>query len=63
MANKQTIIGKTAPVPLGQQKAVNSLPVVFAEDQPPIPVEEQNKIQSEVALRSEERRVGKECRL
>jgi hypothetical protein len=50
MANKQTIIGKTAPVPLGQQKAVNSLPVVFAEDQPAIPVEEQNKIQSEVAL-------------
>lgn len=50
MANKRTIIGKTAPVPLGQQKAVNSLPVVFAEDQPPIPVEEQNKIQSEVAL-------------
>lgn len=50
MANKKTIIGKTAPVPLGQQKAVNSLPVVFAEDQPPIPVEEQNKIQSEVAL-------------
>lgn len=50
MANKQTIIGKTAPVPLGQQKATNSLPVVFAEDQPPIPVEEQNKIQSEVAL-------------
>jgi len=50
MANKKTIIGKTAPVPLGQQKAVNSLPIVFAEDQPPIPVEEQNKIQSEVAL-------------
>ncbi len=50
MANKQTIIGKTAPVPLGQQKAVNSLPVVFAEDQPPIPVEEQNRVQSEVAL-------------
>ena len=50
MANKKTIIGKTAPVPLGQQKAVNSLPVVFAEDQPAIPVEEQNKIQSEVAL-------------
>jgi hypothetical protein len=50
MANRQTIIGKTAPVPLGQQRAVNSLPVVFAEDQPPIPVEEQNKIQSEVAL-------------
>lgn len=50
MANKRTIIGKTAPVPLGQQKSVNSLPVVFAEDQPAIPVEEQNKIQSEVAL-------------
>ena len=50
MANKRTIVGKTAPVPLGQQKAVNSLPVVFAEDQPAIPVEEQNKIQSEVAL-------------
>jgi len=50
MANKQTIIGKTAPVPLGQQRATNSLPVVFAEDQPPIPVEEQNKVQSEVAL-------------
>lgn len=50
MANRQTIIGKTAPVPLGQQRAVNSLPVVFAEDQPPIPVEEQNKIQSEVSL-------------
>jgi hypothetical protein len=50
MSNKQTIIGKSAPVPLGQQRAVNSLPVVFAEDQPAIPVEEQNKIQSEVAL-------------
>jgi hypothetical protein len=50
MANRQTIIGKTAAVPLGQQKAKNSLPVVFAEDQPPLPVEEQNKIQSEVAL-------------
>lgn len=43
-------VGKTAPVPLGQQPAANSLPVVFAEDQAPIPVEEQNKIQSEVAL-------------
>lgn len=50
MPNIQTTIGKTAPVPLGQQKAVNSLPVVFAEDQPAIPVEEQNKVQSEVAL-------------
>jgi hypothetical protein len=43
-------VGKTAPVPLGQQPAANSLPVVFAEDQPPIPVEEQNRLQSEVAL-------------
>jgi len=43
-------VGKTAPVPLGQQPAANSLPVVFAEDQPPIPVEEQNILQSEVAL-------------
>jgi hypothetical protein len=37
-------------VPLGQQPATNSLPVVFAEDQPPIPVEEQNQLKSEVAL-------------
>jgi hypothetical protein len=43
-------VGKTSPVPLGQQPATNSLPVVFAEDQPPIPVEEQNLIKSEVAL-------------
>ena len=43
-------VGKTAPVPLGQQPASNSLPVVFAEDQPPIPVEEQNQIRSEVAI-------------
>jgi len=43
-------VGKTAPVPLGQQPASNSLPVVFAEDQKPIPVEEQNKVQSEVSL-------------
>jgi hypothetical protein len=43
-------VGKTAPVPLGQQPATNSLPVVFAEDQPPIPVEEQNQLKSEVAL-------------
>ena len=43
-------VGKTSPVPLGQQRADNSLPVVFAEDQPPIPVEEQNLIKSEVAL-------------
>jgi hypothetical protein len=49
MASKVSV-GKTSPVPLGQQPAANSLPVVFAEDQAPIPVEEQNKIQSEVAL-------------
>lgn len=49
MASKVSV-GKTSPVPLGQQPAVNSLPVVFAEDQAPIPVEEQNKVQSEVAL-------------
>lgn len=46
----QVSVGKTAPVPLGQQPAVNSLSVVFAEDQQPLPVEEQNKQQSEVAL-------------
>jgi hypothetical protein len=49
MASKVSV-GRTSPVPLGQQPAANSLPVVFAEDQAPIPVEEQNKIQSEVAL-------------
>ena len=49
MASKVSV-GKTAPVPLGQQPATNSLPVVFAEDQKPIPVEEQNLIKSEVAL-------------
>lgn len=49
MASKVSV-GKTSPVPLGQQPAANSLPVVFAEDQAAIPVEEQNKIQSEVAL-------------
>ena len=49
MASKVSV-GKTAPVPLGQQPAANSLPVVFAEDQKPIPVEEQNLVKSEVAL-------------
>ena len=49
MASKVSV-GKTAPVPLGQQPAANSLPVVFAEDQQPIPVEEQNLVKSEVAL-------------
>ena len=44
------VVGRTAPVIPGQQPAAGSLPVVLASDQPPIPVEEQNKIQSEVAL-------------
>ena len=44
------VVGRTAPVPAGQQKAEKSIPVVIAGDQPAVPVEEQNKIQSEVAL-------------
>ena len=44
------VVGRTAPVPPGQQLASKSLPVVLASDQPTIPVEEQNKIASEVAL-------------
>jgi len=44
------VVGRTAPVIPGQQLAAGSLPVVLASDQPPVPVEEQNKIQSEVAL-------------
>jgi hypothetical protein len=44
------VVGRTAPVTPGQQAAADSLPVVLATDQPPIPVEEQNKVQSEVAL-------------
>jgi hypothetical protein len=44
------VVGRTAPVPPGQQTAANSVPVVIASDQSPIPVEEQNKQQSEVAL-------------
>jgi hypothetical protein len=44
------VIGRTAPVPAGQQTSEKSVPVVIANDQSPIPVEEQNKIQSEVAL-------------
>jgi hypothetical protein len=43
-------IGRTTPVTPGQQPAEKSIPVVLASDQPPIPVVEQNKIQSEVAL-------------
>jgi hypothetical protein len=44
------VVGRTAPVTPGQQVAANSLPVILASDQPAIPVAEQNKIQSEVAL-------------
>ena len=44
------VVGRTAPVPPGQQVAANSVPVVIASDQSAIPVEEQNKQQSEVAL-------------
>lgn len=44
------VVGRTAPVQPGQQTADKSLPVVLATDQPPVPVVEQNKIASEVAL-------------
>ena len=44
------VVGRTAPVPPGQQKAEKSVPVVIASDQSTIPVAEQNKVQSEVAL-------------
>ena len=44
------VVGRTAPVPPGQQTSGNSVPVVIASDQSSIPVEEQNKQQSEVAL-------------
>ena len=44
------VVGRTAPVPPGQQKSEKSIPVVIASDQTSIPVEEQNKVQSEVAL-------------
>lgn len=43
-------VGRTTPVSPGQQPAARSIPVVLASDQTPVPVEEQNKIQSEVAL-------------
>ena len=45
-----TNIGRTTPVSPGQQPASRSIPVVLATDQTPVPVEEQNKVQSEVAL-------------
>jgi len=44
------VVGRTAPVPTGQQSSDKSIPVVIASDQSAIPVEEQNKQQSEVAL-------------
>jgi hypothetical protein len=44
------VVGRTAPVPPGQQTSDKSIPVVLATDQTPVPVIEQNKIQSEVAL-------------
>jgi hypothetical protein len=44
------VVGRTAAVPPGQQPASKSIPVVLATDQPPVPVIEQNKIASEVAL-------------
>ena len=43
-------VGRTTPVSPGVQPAAKSIPVVIASDQKAIPVEEQNKVQSEVAL-------------
>lgn len=43
-------VGRTTPVNPGAQPAAKSIPVVVATDQTAIPVVEQNKIQSEVAL-------------
>ena len=43
-------VGRTAPVPRGVQSKDNSLPVVLASDADAIPVVEQNKVLSEVAL-------------
>jgi hypothetical protein len=44
------VVGRTAPVPPGQQPMSRSLPVVLASDQTPVPVVEQNKVLSEVSL-------------
>ncbi len=44
------VVGRTAPVPPGQQPMSKSIPVVLASDQTPIPVVEQNKVLSEVSL-------------
>lgn len=43
-------VGRTTPITPGPQPASRSLPVVLATDQAAVPVVEQNKIQSEVAL-------------
>jgi hypothetical protein len=43
-------VGRTTPVSPGVKPAAESIPVVVATDQEPIPVIEQQKIQSEVAL-------------
>jgi hypothetical protein len=43
-------VGRTTPVSPGAKPANESIPVVVATDQTPIPVIEQQKIQSEVAL-------------
>jgi hypothetical protein len=43
-------VGRTTPVSPGPQPAAKSIPVVVSTDQTAVPVEEQNKIQSEVAL-------------
>jgi hypothetical protein len=43
-------VGRTTPVSPGAQTADKSIPVVMASDQTAIPVVEQNKVQSEVAL-------------
>jgi hypothetical protein len=43
-------VGRTTPVSPGPQPASQSIPVVVASDQAPIPVIEQQKVQSEVAL-------------
>ena len=44
------VIGRTAPIPLGQQTADKSIPAVLASDQEPIPVIQTNTVVSEVAL-------------
>lgn len=43
-------VGRTTPVAPGRATSDRSIPVVLASDQAAVPVEEQNKIQSEVAL-------------